>query len=96
MQVHKRIVFFDEAKGLSRKVLGGKGAGLAEMTAANLPVPPGFIITIDVCREYYKNGRELPKGLMDEVKQAMQRLEELTGKGFGSTCLLYTSDAADE
>jgi pyruvate,orthophosphate dikinase len=85
MQVHKRIVFFDEAKGLSRKVLGGKGAGLAEMTAANLPVPPGFIITIDVCREYYKNGRELPKGLMDEVKQAMQRLEELTGKGFGST-----------
>ncbi len=85
MQVHKRIVFFDEAKGLSRKVLGGKGAGLAEMTAANLPVPPGFIITVDVCREYYKNGRELPKGLMDEVKQAMQRLEELTGKGFGST-----------
>jgi pyruvate,orthophosphate dikinase len=85
LQVHKRIVFFDEAKGLSRKVLGGKGAGLAEMTAANLPVPPGFIITVDVCREYYKNGRELPKGLMDEVKQAMQRLEELTGKGFGST-----------
>ncbi len=85
MQVHKRIVFFDEAKGLSRKVLGGKGAGLAEMTAANLPVPPGFIITIDVCKEYYKNGRELPKGLMDEVKQAMKRLEELTGKGFGST-----------
>ncbi len=85
MQVHKRIVFFDEAKGLSRKVLGGKGIGLAEMTAAGLPVPPGFIITIDVCREYYKNGRELPKGLMDEVKQAMHRLEELTGKGFGST-----------
>ncbi len=84
MQVHKRVVFFDEAKGLSRKVLGGKGAGLAEMTAAGLPVPPGFIITIDVCKEYYKNGKELPKGLMDEVKDAMKRLEALTGKGFGS------------
>lgn len=84
MQVHKRVVFFDEAKGLSRKVLGGKGAGLAEMTAAGLPVPPGFIITIDVCKEYYKNGKELPKGLMDEVKGAMKRLEALTGKGFGS------------
>ncbi len=84
MQVHKRVVFFDEAKGLSRKILGGKGAGLAEMTSVGLPVPPGFIITIDVCKEYYKNGRELPKGLMDEVKDAMKRLEALTGKGFGS------------
>jgi pyruvate, orthophosphate dikinase len=83
MQVHKRIVFFDEAKGMSRKVLGGKGAGLVDMTYAGLPVPPGFIITIDVCKEYYSNGREMPKGLMDEVKGAMHKLEEITGKSFG-------------
>jgi len=83
MQVHKRIVFFDEAKGMSRKVLGGKGAGLVDMTYAGLPVPPGFIITIDVCKEYYSNGREMPKGLMDEVKSAMHKLEEITGKSFG-------------
>ena len=84
MQAHKRIVFFDEAKGMSRKVLGGKGAGLVDMTYAGLPVPPGFIITIDVCKEYYSNGREMPKGLMDEVKSAMHKLEEITGKSFGS------------
>ncbi len=84
MQVHKRVVFFDEAKGMSRKVLGGKGAGLVDMTYAGLPVPPGFIITIDVCKEYYSNGREMPKGLMDEVKSAMHKLEEITGKSFGS------------
>ncbi|MEM0364307.1 MAG: pyruvate, phosphate dikinase [Candidatus Nitrosocaldus sp.] len=83
--MHKRVVFFDEGKGLGKRLLGGKGAGLAEMTALGLPIPPGFTITTEVCKEFYANGRELPEGLMDEVRQAMHRLEQLTGKGFGST-----------
>ncbi|MEM4231991.1 MAG: PEP/pyruvate-binding domain-containing protein, partial [Candidatus Nitrosocaldus sp.] len=62
--MHKRVVFFDEGKGLGKRLLGGKGAGLAEMTALGLPIPPGFTITTEVCKEFYANGRELPEGLM--------------------------------
>ncbi|MEM3103663.1 MAG: PEP/pyruvate-binding domain-containing protein, partial [Candidatus Nitrosocaldus sp.] len=83
--MHKRVIFFDEGKGLGKRLLGGKGAGLAEMTALGLPIPPGFTITTEVCKAFYTNGRELPEGLVDEVRQAMHRLEQLTGKGFGST-----------
>ncbi|MFN4336383.1 MAG: pyruvate, phosphate dikinase [Candidatus Nitrosocaldus sp.] len=82
--MYNRVVFFDEGKGLGKRLLGGKGAGLAEMTALGLPIPPGFTITTEVCKEFYANGRELPEGLMDEVREAMYRLEQLTGKGFGS------------
>ncbi|MEM4311506.1 MAG: pyruvate, phosphate dikinase [Nitrososphaerales archaeon] len=78
----KRIYFFDE--GITdRKLLGGKGAGLAEMTLLGLPVPPGFTITTEVCEEFYAKGEKLPEGLMDEVKEAMGRLEKITGKKFG-------------
>ncbi len=83
--MYNRVVFFDEGKGLGKRLLGGKGAGLADMTALGLPIPPGFTITTEVCKAFYANGRELPEGLMDEVRQAMHRLERLTGKGFGST-----------
>ncbi|MCS7141130.1 MAG: pyruvate, phosphate dikinase [Candidatus Nitrosocaldus sp.] len=83
--MHKRVVFFDEGKGLGKRLLGGKGAGLVEMTMLGLPVPPGFTITTEVCKAFYANGRELPDGLMDEVRQAIHRLEQLTGKGFGSS-----------
>ncbi|MBT8201517.1 MAG: hypothetical protein KJO36_13465, partial [Acidimicrobiia bacterium] len=52
------VYLFDEADGANRDLLGGKGAGLAEMTAAGLPVPPGFIITTDACRSYTQQGHE--------------------------------------
>jgi len=78
----KRLYFFDE--GVSdKKLLGGKGAGLCEMTQLGLPVPLGFVITTAVCEEFYKNGERLPDGLMDSVLQAMNSLEERTGKKFG-------------
>jgi pyruvate,orthophosphate dikinase len=66
-----------------RELLGGKGAGLAEMTRAGLPVPPGFIITTAQCLEFYDAGRRFPNGLGDAVRQAMHELERRTGKRFG-------------
>jgi pyruvate, orthophosphate dikinase len=79
----KPIYFFDEADGRSKMLLGGKGAGLAEMTRLGLPVPPGFIITTEICEKFYEAGRRLPDGLMDEVRNSIKRLEDLTGKRFG-------------
>ncbi|HEX2141398.1 MAG TPA: PEP/pyruvate-binding domain-containing protein, partial [Candidatus Limnocylindria bacterium] len=66
-----------------RALLGGKGAGLAEMTNAGLPVPPGFTITTEACNAYYAAGKELPPGLWDGVVAHMKELETQTGKGFG-------------
>ncbi|WP_337862191.1 pyruvate, phosphate dikinase [Nitrososphaera sp.] len=79
----KPIYFFDEADGSNRALLGGKGAGLAEMTRLGLPVPPGFIITTDICEKFYEAGRRLPDGLMDEVRKSIKKLEAATGKKFG-------------
>jgi pyruvate, orthophosphate dikinase len=80
----ERYVYdFDEAAELGRELLGGKGAGLAEMTAIGIPVPAGFTITTEACVEYMRNGRELPAGLEDEIAAHLERLEEATGKQFG-------------
>ena len=81
--VIKPIYFLDEADGGNKMLLGGKGAGLAEMTRLGLPVPPGFIITTEICEKYYEAGRRLPDGLMDEVRKSIRRLESVTGKNFG-------------
>ena len=81
--VVKPIYFFDETDGINKMLLGGKGAGLAEMTRLGLPVPPGFIITTEICEKFYEAGRRLPDGLMDEVRKSIRRLEGLTGKRFG-------------
>lgn len=74
-----------EAKGqdLTKNVLGGKGIGLMEMTSIGIPVPAGFTITIQTCEEYYKLGRKLPKGLEAEVRDAVAKLEKVTGKKLG-------------
>jgi pyruvate,orthophosphate dikinase len=75
---------FEEADGTNKKLLGGKGAGLAEMTRMGLPVPPGFIVTTEACLHYYENKKKLPKGLMEEVRTNLKMVEEKTGKKFGS------------
>ncbi|TVQ03753.1 MAG: pyruvate, phosphate dikinase [Planctomycetaceae bacterium] len=72
-----------EGKGLSKGLLGGKGVNLAEMTAIGLPVPPGFTITTECCDAYYKNDKQLPAGLMDQVHKAVELLEKELGKKFG-------------
>jgi len=73
---------FDEHCEEGRALLGGKGAGLAEMTQLGLPVPRGFTITTEACRETMRLGSE-PDGLPEEVEQHLHRLEEKTGKRFG-------------
>jgi len=79
----KCVYDFEEGDGKNKQLLGGKGAGLAEMTQIGLPVPPGFIITTEACRHYYDKRRKLPDGLMNEVKEHTKGLEDKTGKGFG-------------
>jgi pyruvate,orthophosphate dikinase len=77
------VVFFDQGNGRDKRLLGGKGAGLCEMTRLGLPVPPGFVITTEVCNKYYENGKQLPQGLMEQVRASMKKLEQMIGKGFG-------------
>ncbi len=72
-----------EGDGTMKDLLGGKGAGLAEMTNAGLPVPPGFTITTQACNDYFAAGKTLPEGLWDDVVGAVKEVESLTGKGFG-------------
>jgi pyruvate, orthophosphate dikinase len=90
--VTKFVYFFDEAAALAasdadpnavRNLLGGKGAGLAEMTAAGLPVPSGFTITTEACLRFYDAGGKFPDGLQEQVDVALRELEKRTGKRFG-------------
>src|SRR5919106_1517427 len=74
---------FADGADLGRELLGGKGAGLAEMTAIGIPVPAGFVVTTEACVEYRRNGREPPPGLEEEVGEHLARLEQATGKRFG-------------
>jgi pyruvate,orthophosphate dikinase len=72
-----------EGNGGMKDLLGGKGAGLAEMTRAGLPTPPGFTITTAACNDYFAAGEKLPDGLWDDVLDALHDVERQTGKGFG-------------
>ena len=82
----KYVYFFGGGKAdgniKMKDILGGKGAGLAEMTNIGIPVPPGFTISTEVCVYYYRNNG-YPEGLKVEVQKALKRVEELTGKKFG-------------
>ena len=80
----KLIYTFSEGSAGMRALLGGKGAGLAEMTKAGLPVPPGFTITTEACNAYYEADRTLPDGLWEDVLSHMTAVEEAAGKGFGN------------
>ena len=83
-KVAKMVYRFDEGDARMRDLLGGKGANLCEMAGLGLPVPPGFIITTEVCREYYARDQKLPDGLWGEVEAYMGHVESSTGRQFGS------------
>src|SRR4030067_1453568 len=85
MKSPKYVYLFEEGDGTNKKLFGGKGAGLAEMTKMGLPVPPGFIVTTEACLHYYENKKKLPKGLMEEVQTNLKSVEEKTGKKFGNS-----------
>ena len=83
----KRVYFFGNGKAegnaTMKDLLGGKGANLADMTLVPLPVPPGFTITTETCGEYNDAGQKLPKGLMEEVRANIAKVEKASGKKFG-------------
>jgi pyruvate, orthophosphate dikinase len=85
----KRIYFFGGGKAEGNKemknLLGGKGANLAEMVSIGIPVPPGFTITTEVCTEFYRAGRKLPRSLDDEIRTAVARMEKIVGAKFGDS-----------
>jgi pyruvate,orthophosphate dikinase len=72
-----------EGRGDQKGLLGGKGAGLAEMTRLGIPVPPGFTITTEACVEYFRNKRRDPKGLWDQIPRYLRKVEESIGMRFG-------------
>jgi pyruvate,orthophosphate dikinase len=74
-----------EARASMRNLLGGKGAGLAEMAHLGLPVPPGFTITTEVCTYFYEHGKTYPKNLKPQVEAALGEVGRITGKTFGDT-----------
>ncbi|HEX6539692.1 MAG TPA: pyruvate, phosphate dikinase [Candidatus Dormibacteraeota bacterium] len=80
---HKWVYRFEEGSAQMRNLLGGKGAGVAEMTRAGLPVPPGFTITTEACNAFYAAGEKFPAGMWDQALAALQHVENATGKLFG-------------
>ena len=85
MVKNKPVYAFEEADSKKRMLLGGKGAGLSEMTRLKLPVPPGFTITTEVCNKYYDNNKKLPKDVMPAVMKNIAKMEKKTGKKWNST-----------
>lgn len=95
------IYFFSKEKtdgsADKRELLGGKGANLAEMTKIGIPVPPGFTITTEVCRDYHEAGDVLPAALLPDIKKAVKKLEDIMGAKFGdpeNTLLLSVRSGA--
>ena len=86
MAKEKQYVFsFEEANkaGLKKELLGGKGFGLAEMTHAGVPIPPGFTVTTEACTLYYENNKKMPQWLFDQVDAGIKGIEKKIGKTFG-------------
>ena len=85
----KTVYFFGggkaEGRAAMRELLGGKGAGLHEMTRIEAPVPPGFTITTEVCSYYYAHHRQYPKGLQSDVMAGLGRIEKSLGRRFGDS-----------
>lgn len=79
----KYVYHFKEAHGLGKEILGGKGAGLAEMTHIGVPIPQGFTISTEGCTLYYDSGKVLPDYLVKEIHEAIKVVEKETGKTFG-------------
>ena len=84
MPTPKQIYRFHEGNAQMRDLLGGKGANLCEMARLGLPVPAGFVITTEVCLEYYQRGCKLPDGLWDGVRKHLGEIEEAVDRRFGS------------
>src|SRR5574341_987100 len=90
MDKRKKYVYFfgggkADGHGKMKDLLGGKGAGIAEMTRIGIPVPPGFTISTGVCRIYYENKKQIPDYIIKSIDENLVRLEKITGKKFGDS-----------
>ena len=83
MAEKKYVYPFDEAYGLGKEILGGKGAGLAEMSHIGVPVPEGFTISTEACTLYYQSGKKIPEFVREQIFKAIEGVEKKTGKTFG-------------
>ena len=84
MATNKKYVYdFKSAYGLGKELLGGKGAGLAEMTNVGIPIPQGFTITTEACTLYYESNKKIPDFLVNDIFEHVKQLEKETGKNFG-------------
>jgi len=79
----KYLYLFSEGNKDMREILGGKGANLAEMTNAGMPVPQGFTISTEACTQYYEDGRQINDEIMADIYEYIGKMEEITGKKFG-------------
>ena len=84
-QTVKLVYRFDEGDASMADLLGGKGSNLCEMARLGLPVPPGFVISTQVCRDYLSKDQTLPEGLEESIRDNIQLLEKTIGRNFGST-----------
>src|SRR5215207_6007089 len=82
-KTNKWVYLFDEGPGDDKALLGGKGAGLCEMTRAGLPVPPGLVVTTEACNAFYESGKNFPEGMWEQTVAGLREVEEKTGKRFG-------------
>ena len=79
---HKYVYLFSEGNKDMRELLGGKGANLAEMTRAGMPVPQGFTITTEACTQYYEDGRQINDEIQAEIYEYLAKMEQICGKKF--------------
>ena len=82
---HKYVYLFSEGNKDMRELLGGKGANLAEMTKAGMPVPQGFTISTEACTQYYKDGRKINDEIQAQIYEYLGKMEEICGKKFSGS-----------
>ena len=76
----KYVYMFSEGNKDMRELLGGKGANLAEMTKAGMPVPQGFTVSTEACTQYYNDGRQINDDIQQQIYDGLARMEEICGK----------------
>ena len=81
----KYVYMFSEGDASMRNLLGGKGANLAEMTKMGLPIPQGFTVTTEACNKYYDDGKKIADEVVEQIKDCLAKLEEISGKKFGDS-----------
>ncbi|MCI0780771.1 MAG: pyruvate, phosphate dikinase [Chloroflexi bacterium] len=83
-RTRKLVYRFDEGDASMSDLLGGKGSNLCEMVRMGLPIPPGFVVSTEVCRDYLTNGHQVPQGLHQSITENLRWLEKAIGRSFGS------------